>query len=383
MPKSSLNIPLKRAFYALIFVATLPTCLQTHASENSGLTLHPHAGVVTSSSIKDFGQDTSFGLGIGYQFNRKWAIEWVKQQANSTLKSAGKPDIDIDNWHIDALYHFTGNDSFKPYASAGYGVIDYDVEGADNDDGNVFNLGFGLRHPLSRLSSLRADIRSFHSTDFDYAGTVTTLGFHHQFAAKASPPAPIKTVNNADDDRDSIPNHNDECPETNLDTHIDQTGCPMDEDKDGIPDHADQCPRTNNRLAKIDSNGCYIMVTEEISISEVFYFATGSFTSRDVHTPKLDNLVNFLNKYPASDVLITGHTDSQGDANDNMLLSENRVKTISDALLKRFKLDASRVFLRSYGETRPAKDVETKRASAANRRVTVEIFTQQRSIALK
>ena len=157
----------------------------------------------------------------------------------------------------------------------------------------------------------------------------------------------------------------------------------MDKDKDGVPDHADQCPTTSNRLAKIDKSGCYIMVTEEISTSEVFYFATGSFTARDDHTPKLDNLVNFLNKYPASDVLITGHTDSQGDAKDNLLLSENRIKTVSDALLKRFKLDASRVFLRSYGETRPANDDETKQAQATNRRVTVEIFAQKQSIALK
>ena len=66
-----------------------------------------------------------------------------------------------------------------------------------------------------------------------------------------------------------------------------------------------------------------------------------------------------------------------------MELSENRVKTISGALLKRVKLDASRVFLRSYGETRPAEGDETKQARAANRRVTVEIFTQKQSIALK
>ena len=51
------------------FITVAPLCLQLHASEQSGLTLHPHAGVLTSGNIKDFGQDTGFGLGIGYQFN--------------------------------------------------------------------------------------------------------------------------------------------------------------------------------------------------------------------------------------------------------------------------------------------------------------------------
>ena len=255
------------------------------------------------------------------------------------------------------------------------------MKGAESDDRNVSNAAFRLRHPLNRLSSLRADIRSFHSTDFDYAGTVTTLGFHHQFAAKASS-SPAREGTFEDDDRDGVANDLDNCPDTIFGTHTDQTGCPMDKDKDGVPDHTDQRPTTSNRLAKIGKSGCYIMVTEEISTSEVFYFGTSSFARRDARTPKPANLANFLNEYPASDVLITGHTDSQGDAKDNLLLSENRVKTVSAALLKRFKLDASRVFLRIYGETGPANDDETKQAPAANRRVTVEIFAQKQSIAL-
>lgn len=82
---------------AFVLITATPFCLQLHASEESGLTLHPHAGVLTSGNFKDFGQDKGFGLGIGYQFNEKWAIEFVKQHASSTLKESGKSKIDIEN----------------------------------------------------------------------------------------------------------------------------------------------------------------------------------------------------------------------------------------------------------------------------------------------
>ena len=69
MQESSQRISLRQVLNAFVFITVAPLCLQLHASEQSGLTLHPHAGVLTSGNIKDIGQDTGFGLGIGYQFN--------------------------------------------------------------------------------------------------------------------------------------------------------------------------------------------------------------------------------------------------------------------------------------------------------------------------
>ena len=157
MPKSQSNSPSSRTLRNLLLITAVFAQLTAVASEDSGITLHPHAGVATAGNIKDFGQDTAFGLGVGYQFNKSWAIEFVKQRASWTLKTAGKPDIDIDNWQVDGLYHFKGNDLFTPYASLGYGAIDYDAEGAANDDGNVYNIGVGLKHAIGKFTNLRAD----------------------------------------------------------------------------------------------------------------------------------------------------------------------------------------------------------------------------------
>ena len=65
MQESSQRISLRQVLNAFVLITATPLCLQLHASEESGLTLHPHAGILTSGNIKDFGQDTGFGLGIG------------------------------------------------------------------------------------------------------------------------------------------------------------------------------------------------------------------------------------------------------------------------------------------------------------------------------
>ena len=171
-----------------------------------------------------------------------------------------------------------------------------------------------------------------------YAGTVTTLGFQHRFGSTTKSPTPTKR---ADDDQDGVPNTADQCPSTPSNAQVDANGCAPDIDQDGVPDHADDCPTTTNRRARVDRSGCYIMVSEDVTITQVFYFATNSYASRESHNPKLNNLVKFLRENSAPDVVITGHADLRGDAEYNLALSENRAETIAEKLLQQIKLDAS------------------------------------------
>lgn len=368
---------------ALLMLVLLAPAV-AHATEDSGITVHPHAGVATSGNIKGFGQDTGFGLGVGYQFSNKWAVEFVRQQASSTLKTSGKPNIDIDSWHLDALYHLPSNDVFVPYVSTGLGAIDYAVEGAADDDSNVYNIAVGLKHALGAFTDLRAEVRSFRSLDSVYAGTVTSLGFQHRFGSPAPTLKAAAAVSTPiDDDQDGVPNALDLCPNTAANTLVDDTGCVPDRDKDGVPDSIDNCPATTNRRARIDSQGCYVMQSEQVAASEVFYFDTDSFAPRAAHNEKLRRLQEFINNNPTSEVAVTGHADNRGDADYNMKLSRNRAELIAASLLQRVELEASRLTLHSYGETQPAQQDTDPKGHAANRRVTVSVGATKRSIALK
>jgi outer membrane protein OmpA-like peptidoglycan-associated protein/uncharacterized coiled-coil DUF342 family protein len=68
---------------------------------------------------------------------------------------------------------------------------------------------------------------------------------------------------------------------------------------------------------------------------------------------------------------IGGHTDSQGPAADNQLLSERRAQAVLDFMLDRgVQSDSARAV--GFGETQPIESNDTNAGRAANRRITFE-----------
>lgn len=79
-----------------------------------------------------------------------------------------------------------------------------------------------------------------------------------------------------------------------------------------------------------------------------------------------------LNKYPDTDLLIQGHTDSQGSDEYNQTLSENRAGSVAD-YLKTQGVSNTRIKTIGYGKTQPIATNETDAGRAENRRVTFVI----------
>ncbi len=84
--------------------------------------------------------------------------------------------------------------------------------------------------------------------------------------------------------------------------------------------------------------------------------------------PLFTRFSNVLNTYPNTHVLILGHTDSGGDENKNLSLSEARAKS---ALLELVKNNVEQKRLSSWGmgETNPVFDNDTEEGRARNRRI--------------
>ena len=89
-------------------------------------------------------------------------------------------------------------------------------------------------------------------------------------------------------------------------------------------------------------------------------------------TERLDNLANFLNEYPTSQVKITGYTDSSGPAAYNLILSEKRAQAVADYLTGA-GIDGSRITASGLGEDNPVADNGTHEGREKNRRVEVVI----------
>lgn len=90
----------------------------------------------------------------------------------------------------------------------------------------------------------------------------------------------------------------------------------------------------------------------------------------------LDKLAKVFNEYPDTNILVVGHTDSSGNDDYNLALSEKRAKSVTGYLIKD-GIDASRFETVWYGETQPKYDNSTAEGRAKNRRVNLAIIPNE------
>ena len=101
-------------------------------------------------------------------------------------------------------------------------------------------------------------------------------------------------------------------------------------------------------------------------------FATNAYALPPSASIELDKLVQVLTENPSLKVEISGHTDNVGRADDNLLLSANRAKTIVDYLVNK-GISLQRLSSKGYGATQPVADNNTEAGRAKNRRTTFTI----------
>lgn len=101
-------------------------------------------------------------------------------------------------------------------------------------------------------------------------------------------------------------------------------------------------------------------------------FASGQSALRPEARANLQRVVEFVNRYPGANVVIEGHTDSQGSANLNQVLSQKRADAVRDALIQD-GVDASRLSAVGVGKDRPVADNGSAEGRSANRRVEIVV----------
>ncbi len=102
-------------------------------------------------------------------------------------------------------------------------------------------------------------------------------------------------------------------------------------------------------------------------------FASGQAKLRPEARANLQRVVEFVGRAPGKAVLIEGHTDSQGSANLNQVLSQRRAEAVRDALIQD-GVDAARLTAVGIGKDRPVADNATADGRARNRRVEIVVL---------
>jgi len=88
---------------------------------------------------------------------------------------------------------------------------------------------------------------------------------------------------------------------------------------------------------------------------------------------ELDELIKLLRENPLVSVQINGYTDNVGKPSDNLLLSENRAKSVVSYLTAK-GIDPKRLSYKGYGEAQPVSPNTTEAGRANNRRTELKVL---------
>ena len=124
--------------------------------------------------------------------------------------------------------------------------------------------------------------------------------------------------------------------------------------------------------AKIERVGEGIKITFDSGI----LFETNSATLQTEAKTNISKLAAILSKYPDTNILVTGHTDSDGTEEYNQTLSEKRAKSVSDYTMGK-GINSSRFSIIGLGESEPVASNETVDGKHLNRRVEIAIFANE------
>jgi outer membrane protein OmpA-like peptidoglycan-associated protein len=125
--------------------------------------------------------------------------------------------------------------------------------------------------------------------------------------------------------------------------------------------------------AKIERVGEGIKITFESGI----LFDVDKATLKPEAKANLDKLAVILNKYPDTNVLIEGHTDSTGTYEHNLELSKQRAQSVSNYLAG-LGVDPSRFTTMGYGPSQPVATNTTVEGRQENRRVELAIMANDK-----
>ena len=125
--------------------------------------------------------------------------------------------------------------------------------------------------------------------------------------------------------------------------------------------------------AKVERIGEGIKITFDSGL----LFDINKYDLRTASQENLTKLAAILNKYPDTNILVEGHTDSTGTREINMPLSENRAKAVANYLATQ-NVPSARFTVHGYGPDQPLGDNSSVEGRQTNRRVDLAIMANNK-----
>lgn len=121
--------------------------------------------------------------------------------------------------------------------------------------------------------------------------------------------------------------------------------------------------------AKVQAQAAPEVKSEPVTIALDLQFATGKSNIQPKYHDKVKKVADYMVQYPNTKAVIEGYTDNVGKEAANVKLSQNRANSVKQYLVRKLKIDASRIEAIGYGPKKPVASNATKEGRQQNRRV--------------
>lgn len=373
---------------------------------------------------EDHLKDTiGYGVAATYNITREFGVQFAFEAAPREVNQTALYQL-----HLDFIYHPVAHEWAVPFLGIGPSfAIAVPSEGSrDSDPGLNLYAGVdlypfeyvGFRIELRYLARFASGADEVTAHDMLAAvGLVVNFGGERETGPvvldtdgdgivdsdDACPTVPgVESAKGCPDaDGDTIADTKDKCPDVAGPVELD--GCP-DKDGDKIVDKDDRCPdkpgpaehkgcpdTDKDQLADLDDRcplipgekqykGCPPPPPPEVvkkfsGVMEGITFEVNQAVIRSESFVVLDDAAKILNEYPHIQVLIEGHTSSEGARDWNIKLSKMRAESVKKYLAGK-GVDEGRLETAGFGPDRPVADNSTEAGRKQNRRMEFKILRQ-------
>lgn len=284
---------------------------------------------------------------VGRRFNRYLSTQFQYGEADRALRD-DEQEVEHSQASLQARLHGDGINLFTthPYLGLGYARHELTTESQDPVKENMVLLELGVQRLLGQHLMLDVGYRHLVDTGDNFTDQHPFIALNYRLGQQyplAPAPAP----------RPAPPPE----PEPWIDS-----------DGDGVEDKKDKCPDTP-RGAKVDADGCPIMLTESVNITLDIEFAFNSTEVPERYLDDIGKIATVMVEYPDSQLMLEGHTDSVGSTAYNQTLSQDRADAVKRVLIRHFQIDPTRIGTIGMGESQPVADNDSEDGRARNRRV--------------
>lgn len=190
---------------------------------------------------------------------------------------------------------------------------------------------------------------------------------------KIIPPSPNEPENPWDDISVNIPPKEEEKPDEPEEEVV--INNPPDEEekedpKDPIKEIVVNIPPDNEVDDPYDS----LTIGDKINLKSVRFVQSQDVFLKEAY-PELKNLLNMMLKHPTLKIELHGHTDNQGNAYKNRVLSKKRVEKVKAYLVDN-GVESDRITTQFFGGDKPIADNSQEVTRKLNRRVEVLIVSK-------